>query len=275
MKAMMKAAMKKAMMLVLALAAVFSVMMFTPKTAEAAVDYSGRYMIQTALGDRVLDIAGASKKNGANLQIYKANASTAQQFDVIKSGKYYRIQNVKSGLVLDVQGGKKANKTNVRQWKWNGSKAQLWTFVSAGNGQFYIKNVGTGKVLDVAGGKNNNKANVWQYKQNKSKAQKWNLISVGIVLSVDSAKYDKNGNIVAECYLVNNTPYTVTKVYYNWIELYDAKENVIAEAGGYRWNGSIPPWGYTRVSLTIKAKVKNAKLTEGINTWTDYIYWNN
>ena len=80
MKAMMKAAMKKAMMLVLALAAVFSVMMFTPKTAEAAVDYSGRYMIQTALGDRVLDIAGASKKNGANLQIYKDNGTDAQRF---------------------------------------------------------------------------------------------------------------------------------------------------------------------------------------------------
>ena len=153
------------------------ILLLTPVQAKAAVNVKeGTYYFYTGLGNRVLDVKGAGKSNGTNVQIYTPNKTKAQQFKVQKVGKYYKIINVNSGKALDVKGGSTKNKANIQQYKYNGTKAQLWTFESAGSGYYYLKNVGSGKVLDVAGGKTKNGTNVWQYKLNRSKAQKWKLV---------------------------------------------------------------------------------------------------
>ena len=163
----------------LCLAALLIALFAMPVSAKAAVNVKeGTYYFYSGVGNRVLDVKGAGKSNGTNVQIYTPNKTKAQQFKVQKSGKYYKIINVNSGKALDVKGGSTANKGNVQQYKWNGTKAQLWTFESAGSGMYYIKNVKSGKYLDVAGGKTKNGTNVWQYKLNRTKAQKWKLTAV-------------------------------------------------------------------------------------------------
>ena len=168
---------KKIRFIPLFLAAFMIAACLQPMPAEAAVSVKeGTYILCSGVGgNKVLDIAKASKANRANAQIYTSNNSNAQKFKIEKVGNYYRIVNVNSGKVLDVAGGSKSNKANVQQYTWNGSKAQLWKFESAGNGAYYIINVKSGKALDVSGGKAINKKNVQQYTANKSKAQKWTL----------------------------------------------------------------------------------------------------
>ncbi len=144
--------------------------------AAAAVQ-DGTYVIVSGLDDSlVLDVFGGSAADKANIQIYKANGSKAQQFRIEKSGKYYRIINVRSGKALDIAGASKANSANVQQYRWNGTDAQLFEFESAGSGCYYIKNVNSGKVLDVKGAKKASQTNVQQYAPNKTAAQKWRLV---------------------------------------------------------------------------------------------------
>lgn len=64
----------------------------------------------------VLDVAGGSKDNGANVQLYQSNATFAQRWTVTHDdGGYLTITNVKSGKVLDVSAGAVSPGTNVQQ----------------------------------------------------------------------------------------------------------------------------------------------------------------
>lgn len=137
---------------------------------------SGVYIVRSALNTgKVLDIAGGSTADKANVQIYQQNDSKAQYFLLTKvSGDYYKIESMLSGKVLDVSGGSSASGTNVQQYAWNGSDAQLWKLIDAGNNQFYIQSK-LGTVLEAAYGSTENGANVQTYECNYSVAQRWIL----------------------------------------------------------------------------------------------------
>lgn len=136
----------------------------------------GTYSFVTAVDNgKVLDIAGGSTANGANIQIYGQNNSGAQRFKVTYvSGGYYSIISEGTGKSLDVAAASTAPGTNVQQYSYNGSAAQLWKFIDAGNGSYYLRSK-TGNVLDLYAGNAKNGTNVQVYTLNESKTQKWKL----------------------------------------------------------------------------------------------------
>ena len=136
----------------------------------------GTYVVKSALDtSKLLDIAGGYTTNGANIQIYQYNGSTAQQFKIQYAGNgYYRIISAKTGKSLDIYGGYTNDGTNIQQYTWNGSEAQLWKIVDLRNGYFYIRSK-LGKGLDVYGGRSTSGTNVQLYSSNGSKAQSWVL----------------------------------------------------------------------------------------------------
>ena len=78
-----------------------------------------------------LDVAGASKNNGAPVQMWKCNYTDAQRFKMINKGNdYFMLQNVNSGKCLDLDGA------------WDnspyGSKLQQWDCHGGYNQQFYF-----------------------------------------------------------------------------------------------------------------------------------------
>lgn len=139
--------------------------------------YSGQYRVSTAVNTGfVLDVTGASKSNGANVQLYSSNSSNAQRWNMEYLGNgIYKITCANSGLALDVAGGSTANGANVQQYAWNGSNAQKWKLKKNSDGSYTFVNVASGKVLDVAGGQAANGRNVQQYSSNGTKAQMWKL----------------------------------------------------------------------------------------------------
>lgn len=139
----------------------------------------GTYTIQTALStNKVLDVLNGSYDNGANIQIYDKNGTSAQNFVIKKlSNHEYQITCEKSGKALDVAGASASAGTNVWQYSKNNSNAQRWRFIDAGNGYYYIVSK-LGTVLDVNGASTTNGANVQTYTLNKSNAQKWKLSEV-------------------------------------------------------------------------------------------------
>lgn len=104
---------------------------FTAKYQAAQVkpeqaDPDGEYMIGSGVsGTAMLDISGASKSNGANAQLWKANGSGAQRFRISydESACAYEIVCMASGLALDVYCADFVSGANVQQHARNGSAA--------------------------------------------------------------------------------------------------------------------------------------------------------
>ncbi len=145
----------------------------------------GDYHIVTALDNSMcLDIAGASKENGANAQIWHGTEDELQVFTVTWLGadKGYKIIHRNSGKSLDVAGRSRKNGTNVWQWEYfNPSEhTQDWVINEVDNGAYYtIQSRGSGFYLDVNEGIAADGTNVKIWKGNGGTAQKWRLIPAG------------------------------------------------------------------------------------------------
>ena len=137
---------------------------------------NGTYVLSSAVANvLVLDVTGASARDGANVQVYRSNGTGAQKFKITYAGGgAYRITNAVTGKCVEVASASKANCVNVRMYRNNNTKRQLWIpeLVSGG---MRFKNAATGKYLGVCGAGMRSSTNVWQYTRNGTAAQTWVL----------------------------------------------------------------------------------------------------
>lgn len=125
---------------------------------------------------RVIDVAGGSRANGADVQLYSANGSAAQLFYLQYSDGYYHIVNVRSGKSLDVANGDIVAGTRVQQWEpGKANPNQLWSATPNGDGTWSFINKGTGLALDVAGAADADSVRLNAYSSNGSTAQRFRL----------------------------------------------------------------------------------------------------
>ena len=139
----------------------------------------GEYFIKSALADHlVLDVPGASRDDGANVQLWDANRSDAQKWRVsYDSQGLATITNVASGKVLDAQWASSRPGTNVDQWSSNGTRAQKWRITSGNQGRMKIVSaLDPAIVLDVAAANASAGANVGLWNANGSDAQEFSFI---------------------------------------------------------------------------------------------------
>ncbi len=140
---------------------------------------SGTYRIATATSGywKRLDISGASKLSGANLQQWETNCGIAQDFEITKHEEgYYTIKSACSGKPLDVENASQEAKANIRQWDSNNSQAQHWYIVPCGDGSFNVISECNLLAMDVEGNRNDNGANIHCWYLNDSNAQKFKFI---------------------------------------------------------------------------------------------------
>lgn len=119
---------------------------------------AGWYKICSVSSAKALDVTGAVKKPGVNVQLYTYNGTDAQlwRFQTAENGYVY-IQN-KLGYYLDVDGAKTANNTNVLEYTKNGTNAQKWkpmrliypASIRLGTSAVTLKKIGETKKLSVA-----------------------------------------------------------------------------------------------------------------------------
>lgn len=148
----------------------------TDPTSQSITD--GVYVITSALNNnKALDVNQASKKAGANIQLWDRNNGNAQRFQVTHlGGNQYSIINVNSGKALDIDGNSKKAGANVHQWTWSGSNNQRFVITPAKNGGYTIQAVSSGLFLDVYGSRTANGTNVIQWSGNGGSAnQRWNF----------------------------------------------------------------------------------------------------
>ena len=148
-----------------------------PSVNSAQIE-SGTYTIQNITNtNQVLDVSSALSSNGANVQTYASNNTSAQRFEILYAGDgYYQILAEHSGKALDILNGSSANGANVQQYDCNGTNAQLWKFIDAGDGTFYIQSK-LGTVLDIKTNIAASGANVQMSSAMGTKdGQRWKLV---------------------------------------------------------------------------------------------------
>lgn len=104
-----------------------------------------------------LDVDGAGKKNGTNVQVYISNDSAAQRFlekEIKKPDTSTCVELIPKhapDMRLDCAAGGLGNKTNVQLYKANNSAAQQWYKRVLADGYIVYINVNSGRVLDGGG----------------------------------------------------------------------------------------------------------------------------
>lgn len=137
----------------------------------------------SASSSAVLDVAGGSASDGANVQLYGSNKSIAQKWKVAKVAdrdNTYAVESLVSGKVLTAD-----EDGNVCVRSFDNGDAQLWT-AQIDKGGINFVNVATGKVLDAAGGSTRNGTNIRLYDSNGTLAQSFKLSACSLV---DSGTY--------------------------------------------------------------------------------------
>ena len=150
----------------------------------------GTYTIKSALNEElVLDIGGASRENGGNVQLWYNTNVPQQKYKVKYLGNgYYSMSVEHTGKMVDVSGGVGNDGTNVQQYDSNGTDSQKWIIQDAGDGYYYIISKLENLYLTVANGKAQAGANIQINNAQNSKAQKFKIEKANKI-NIDTTKY--------------------------------------------------------------------------------------
>ena len=186
----------------------------------------GTYVVKNAANSSyVMDVAGASTSNGASIQVYKSNGSTAQKYNFFPKPNVsgtktiddglYEIVNVNSGKILDIASGSVESGANCQQYASNGTAAQKFVVKYDGNGFYEIVNLKSGMALEVESAAPAASVNVQQGTSVSNDLQKWAIAdngdgsykltskATGLVLDISSASKSNGANV--DAYTDNGT----------------------------------------------------------------------
>ena len=163
---------------------------------------NGTYIIKSRLNtNKVLDIAGGSVSNGANVQVWENDNVVQQRYKITYYDEgYYKIEALHTGKVLEVAGGGMTRGTNVQQYEWNGTDSQKWIIEKNADGSYSFRSILNGYYLDVSGGTANNGTNIQVYEGNGTNSQKYALDVAG-KQTIKDGIYKINIKLNANMYL--------------------------------------------------------------------------
>lgn len=145
----------------------------TPTSSIYLAD--GVYSLIGKDSNKALDVVGASINNGASVQIWEENGTTAQKWRISKDkDNYYTIINVNSGKLLGAQNSNANRGAKIQVWNNDDLCYQKWAVTSVGTGVSFL-NKCSGLALDVSGASSQNGASVQLWDNNLTNAQVWTL----------------------------------------------------------------------------------------------------
>ena len=136
---------------------------FELQKAKGAPIKSGTYVIHTKLDDsKTLYVAGASTKNGGNIEIRDAKRAAASQITVFaRSDGTVILSPVNSSMAIEPKDKGAVNRENVQQGTMSTKNTQKWLIQSDGKGYYYIRMSTRNRVLTVQGNNTANGTNVY------------------------------------------------------------------------------------------------------------------
>ena len=143
--------------------------------AHASDLEDGTYTVSTALKDGlVLEVAGWSKKDGANVDVWTSHGGANQKWKVSHDSKgYVTLENVNSGKDLEVKGWSTRDGANADVWTSHGGRNQKWVAVRDGSAYKLVSAMSGSLVLDLAGWSTKDGANVQLWTSHDGGSQRW------------------------------------------------------------------------------------------------------
>ena len=158
----------------------------------------GVYVFSSLLGNNlVVDVPGASTSPGQGMQVYTANKTVAQSFNVRWVSGYYQITSLASGLRLVPSRGADTPCTLVVQDGTVTGEAGFWSISRNADGTYSIVSMASGLVWDVQWALAKPGTPLQLYTANGTAAQKF-TVSLAPILS-DGAYYTLStprGNVI-------------------------------------------------------------------------------
>jgi hypothetical protein len=138
---------------------------------------AGTYTIENLKSGKVLDVAGASISEGADIVQWDSYGGPNQKWTLTpEANGFYVITDVKSQLVLGVAHASRNQGARLVQWALRGgSEDQRWKFAPSGS-HWIITNWGSGLVLDIQDGSESAGARATQWTANGGNSQRWTLV---------------------------------------------------------------------------------------------------
>lgn len=162
-------------------AVVLSSQSYTPSQRfKLARDGSGYYSIVNVNSNQVLDIMGASPKNGTKVIQYPANNGNNQKWQITEhpDGSYSFVSKLNSDIYLDLSDSQAGNGSNLiihqRDPKRTSQHFSINKIVPAiSNGVYTIQSVASNKALDIQGASFANSSPAIVYSANKGFNQRF------------------------------------------------------------------------------------------------------
>lgn len=148
----------------------------TTLSGSARIIDDGYYTLETALdSSKVIDVHGALKVNGTNVEMYKSNGGNNQiwYFKYLNNGFYSVTSAMNPILSLDVYGAGMTPGTNVEIYKNNGNANQQWAVRNVGDDYYSLVSKQNGLSLEAVS--SDNSSNVHVNKSYNNKNQKFKL----------------------------------------------------------------------------------------------------
>ncbi len=193
----------------------------------------GTYKISTKLNEtKVLDITGASKEDGARLQIWEYVNAMQQQFELIYKNGYYYIVNMNSQKAIQVCGNQ------INQYPLNyENENQKW--ILKPNGKYYsIISKSTNLSMDIPDYNASNGTGINLYSNHSGNNQLFKFENIGIV-NIDENKYPGIKDKLEE--LKSKHPNWEFEILYTGLNFYDVvngeyqrKRNCLVDTNTYQ-----------------------------------------
>ena len=145
----------------------------------------GLYTVSSSIDSGlVLDVSGASRQNGAAVQIWSSNGSLAQKWQIAynESTGFYSIVSVASGKALDVPSGNSQDAVKLQQFDQNSSAAQSWRIVPEGESGYAIHSA-LGRAIDIPNAEARSGVQAQLWGANSTAAQIWSFETTDFDLS--------------------------------------------------------------------------------------------
>ncbi len=143
----------------------------------------GSYIIKNkANPNNALDLFLASTSNCTNIDVYSANNTWAQIWNISYSedGYYTIATQMNDKKVIDVFGGAFGNLSNVQLYQSNGTNAQKWLINQNEDGSYSFYSYDGIWAIDILCGSTASGANIQLYQPNDTPAQKYSLEKVNV-----------------------------------------------------------------------------------------------
>jgi hypothetical protein len=138
-----------------------------------AKNWSPTYITARHSG-KYLEVAGGSRKNGAQVRQWQWHPGRDQLWRTKKVGDYYLIISLQSGKCLDVKGPSQESGVTVYQWECHRGANQQWKIEKTGSAYRIVSRY-SGKCLDIPGGSYDNGVGVIQWDCHGGSNQLWKL----------------------------------------------------------------------------------------------------